>query len=275
MSSVYHSIALAHLERNPYLAADVLERRDPAEVAGFLRSVPASVSATAIASLSSKSASDCFACLPLDYRSSVIAELSVPAAAVILRRLAPAARQEALGSLPAASRQPLERALSYPAESAGALADPAAQTLQATATVEQSVATIRASGGPVDALIFVLDRHGRAVGSVTPGALLAADPSEVVNSLDHYPARPVPATAHAPSLVRDDAPGGLVAVVDSSGRFIGALRSNNLRRGARYSPTHAVAALSELYWVALCEAWGGLSSGPRLTGEPVEVRHAG
>ena len=185
MSAAARRMAHAHIGRHPEESARVLERLETTEIAELLRDAPTKSVATVISKFAPSVAGACMACLPSEERSAVLALLPVPIAAALLRPLESAAREEALGGLPEGSRAALERALSYPEQSAGALADPSAVALHADLTVEEATARVRERPGATPSRIFVLDRSQRLLGSVTPATLLDGSPKATVGSLDH------------------------------------------------------------------------------------------
>ena len=276
MSAATQRMAHTYLSRRPEQAAQLLEQLDPSEIAGVLQAIPAATAAAVIERLAPVAAGACVENLPEKLRSSVLGTIPVSIAAALLRRLPAAARTEALDELPPATRLRLERALSYPSESAGDLADPSALTLEADWTVDHALTNLRNGGRPVLSRLFVLDRAQRLLGSVSPGDLLSARGDSLVGELKSLsPPAAVYAGVSSATLVVADRRADPVAVVDRQGTFLGVIDEDMLHRLAQRQtapmPFNPVAAMGELYWLGLRELFGGLSSGSRLEqmhGEP-------
>ena len=278
MSAAARRMAHAHIGLHPEESARVLERLEPLKIAELLRDAPTESVATVISKFAPAVAGACVACLPAEERSAVLALLPVPIAAALLRPVEAGPREEALGALPEGSRKALDRALSYPEHSAGALADPSAVVLHADLTVEEATDRLREQAGTAPPRIFVLDRSQRLVGAVTPATLLGGSPKATVGSLDIEVVRAVAAGVDAATLVARERPEDSIAVVNTEGTFLGAIDERTLRgqrvAGVSRSLIHPAAAIGELYWLGLRELFGGLSSGSRVGGGREEVNRA-
>ena len=160
------------------------------------------------------------------------------------------------------------RVLSFPKESAGALADPSGVTLYSDWTVEESLERLKADGRTIQARIFVLDRSDQLKGEVNLGDLLIAEPNVAIGGLNLSESNSVAAGANAAAALGANLPPGPIAVVDADGKFVGAISEAVRRRLAKppaASPLlHPLAAVGELYWLGLREVFGGLSSGSRF-----------
>ena len=276
MATPLQTMARLHLDRHPEEAARVLERLSPDAIAAVLQEAPAESAAGVLACFAPSLAAACLAGWPEGELSAVVALLPAPIAAAVLRQLEPRVREAALGGLPATVRVPLSRALSYPDQSAGALADPAVLTFHVDLTVEEALTRLSQSRGPVAARLFVLDRAQRLLGVVTPGQLLSSRRDAPLTSLELSPAQAVPDRVGVATLRAISAES--VAVVDPQGTFVGAIGSDALARlgphQQRPPATHLIAAVGELYWLGLRELFGGLSSGSRSAESPGEPPRA-
>ena len=270
MPTPLQTMAQLHLGRHPEEAARVLERLPPDTIAAVLREASAESAAGVLACLAPSLASACLANWPEGELSAVVALLPAPIAATLLRQLDPRVREAALSVLPVTVRGRLSRALSYPDQSAGALADPAVLTLHADLTVEEALTRLSHSHDAVASRLFVLNRAQRLVGVVTPGQLLTSRRDAPLDSLELSPAQAVPDRVSAATLRATAAEP--LAVVDPQGVFVGVIGSDALARldpqRQRPPAAHLVAAVGELYWLGLREIFGGLSSGSRLAEPP-------
>ena len=276
MATPLQALAQLHLSRHPEEAARVLERLSPDAIVAVLGEASAESAVGVLARLAPSLASACLADWPAGELSAVVALLPASIAAAALRQLDPRVREDTLSALPASVRARLSRSLSYPDQSAGALADPTVLTLHADLTVEEALTRLSQSRGPVASRVFVLNRSQRLLGFVTPGQLLTSRRDAALESLELDPARAVPDRVGAATLRAIAAEP--LAVVDAQGIFVGAIGSEVLARldphRQRPSAAHLVAAVSELYWVGLRELFGGLSSGSRSAEPPGETPHA-
>ena len=276
MQTPLQTMARLHLDRHPEEAARVLERFSPDAIAAVLQEAPAESAAGVLACFAPSLASACLAGWPEEELSAVVALLPAPIAATLLRQLDPRVREAALGGLPATVRARLNRVLSYPDQSAGALADPAVLILHADLTVEEALTRLSQSRRPVASRLFVLNRAQRLVGVVTPGQLLTSRRDASLASLELGPAQAVPDRVSAATLRAISAES--VAVVDPHGTFVGAIGSDALARldphQQRPPAAHLIAAVGELYWLGLRELFGGLSSGSRSAESPGETPRA-
>ena len=268
MSAAVDNLALLHLQRRPEEAARILEGQAPTDAAAVLQRAPVQSAAKALACLAPRLAAVCFERFPPETRRLLLEALPAPTAAAVLRLLPQADREGALDELPGGVQAPIQRALRYPSQSAGALADPHEETFYGDLTVKQAIDRLRASSEPVPASIFVLDRSRRVVGAVTPAKLLCADRGAAIAALRLDAVRPAPANVSVATLASDARyERGPAAVTDSSGTFVGALGERVLRDAAKRKPSttgmHLAASLGELYWLGLCAMLSGFSARSR------------
>ena len=174
----------------------------------------------------------------------------------------PAVREDALGGLSATVRAALDQALKYPAP-AGALADPSALTLHFDLTVEEALARLSESAGPVASRIFVLDRSQRLVGACQLLGSRRDTPASLWNWTRRQGCLPTPG----------EVPGRSLFGCGFAGKFLGAILKHLETRKSRPA-MHLLASLSEFYSLGLSELFGGSSSGSPVTNQPGETHHA-
>ena len=278
MQTATQRAAYVHMNRHPEEAARVLEGFSPSEIVAALQAAPVESAAGVLACFAPVLAGSCLAHWPEGERSRVVEQVPVSTAAALLRHLEPAVREDALGGLSATARVSFDQALKYPAQSAGALADPSALTLHSDLTAGEALTRLSESGGPVASRVFVLDRSQRLVGAVTPGQLLGSRRDTPVESLELDTTPGMPSHASAQTLGARHASPEPIAVVDSQGTFLGTIGADTLKhlgtRKSRPPAMHLLASLSEFYSLGLSEMFGGSSAGSPVTNQPGETRHA-
>ena len=278
MQTAMQKTAYMHMNRHPKEAARVLEGCSLGEIVAALQEASIESAAGVLACFAPALAGACLAHWPEGKRSRVVEQLPASIAAALLRHLEPAVREDVLGGLSSTVRASLDQALRYPAQSAGALADPSVLTLHSDLTVEEALARLSESGGPIASRIFVLDRSQRFVGAVTPGQLLGSRRDTPVESLELDTTPGVPSHASAQTLGARQASPESVAVVDPRGTFLGMIGADTLKRleGHQVRPPvmHLLASLSEFYSLGLSEMFGRRSSGSPVTNQPGETNRA-
>jgi magnesium transporter len=249
-------LALAYVGNHPENAARLLEQTDPREAADLLERIPPAMAAAVCSSLGLSSASACAVHLS-DHRLTAIAELlPLTTAAALLRRVDPDRRTAVLASLGEAKRERLQALLTYPENTAGALADPEVVALSADIPSEVARRQLEDVPGHLLNYVYVVNRERVLVGTLNIQELMAARPTvalELVMQRD-----PVRLDAHAdvttvavhPAWRDFDA----LPVVDGAGRLVGAIRHRMIRRmseDTRSSMVGALIGLSEVYWAGL------------------------
>lgn len=279
MSPGVRNLARLHLLRNPAEAVRVLERCPSGGVAKVLVETPAETSSRVLALLPPIEASDCIERMPVLARCRVLEACPVPTAAALLRVLPEASRKTTLDGLSAESRKRIDRALRFPKESAGALADPRVLVLHDENTVDQAVALLRADCETIAAAVFVINRGKRVLGAVTPAQLLAAPGDWTIGSLNLAKPRTVPQGVPLRALVSDEHyRGGPVAVLDLSGKLVGVLTEDTLRTVEKLKvpqrATHLLASIGELYWCGMGRLLGDAIAVQRTSAATTEANRA-
>jgi len=278
MQTATQRIAHVHMNRHPEEAARVLEGCSPGAIVAALQSAPAESVAGVLTCFAPALASSCLTHWPEGERSRVVEQLPTSIAVMLLRQLEPAVREDVLSGLSVTARASLNQALRYSDQSAGALADPSVLTLHSDLTVEESLARLNESAGPIASRIFVLDRSQRLVGAVTPGQLLGSRLDTPVESLELDTTPGMPSHASAQALGARQASSGPIAVVDPQGIFLGTIGADTLTRlgGHKVRPPalHLLASLGEFYSLGFSALFGGSRSGSHATNQPGEVDRA-
>ena len=263
--STIRAMVHIHLNRHPEEVARVLEGFSPGEIVAALQEAPAESAASVLARLTSALARACLVHWPAGGRSQIVEQLPLSIAAALLRQLEPEVREDTLSGLSDPVRASLNQALRYPAQSAGALADPSVLTLHSDLTVEEALARLSESGGPVASRIFVLNRSQRLVGAVTPGQLLGSRQDAPLGSLELDTTPAVPSYASAQTLGGREASLEPLAVVDPQGTFLGTIGADTLKRlgpyKARPPALHLLTSLSEFYSLGLSEIFATTQPG--------------
>ena len=269
------NLAALYLQRYAGESARILENLPGSEVANVLMNAPAGACAAVLARVSPRVAAVWFEAFPADTQQLVLKELSAAVAAAIVRLLPADTREAVWRELSDNVKNPIDRALGFPPDSAGAAADPHAPTLYDDTPVQQAIELLCAGGGESSTTLFVLDRSQRVVGAVTSDKLLCARREAAIGSLELDSVQTVSTFLPVSLLIDSDRYGaGPLAVADSSGIFIGVLgqdvldAESRLQRKTRQPAAHLAAGIAELYWVGLRDIWGGQGNPPRLAAMP-------
>jgi Mg/Co/Ni transporter MgtE len=264
MSAALRRMAQSYAARHPKESSRILETVPTDEALSFLSELPRVELSRVLAAIDPRVALDFVLRVPVEKRAAVFSALPLSAAAGIARRMASPDRNKLIADLAEDVRHALEVSLRHAADSAGAIADTSILTLYEDWTVDHALSRIREESVPVPTVLFVVDRSRRLKGSLVPGQLLGADPKAEVGRLELLLPRAVTTETPVATLAAESAPEP-VAVIDEEGTIIGVVTAEALLGlGAQRhagSIVHPLAALSELYWIGLREALGGLSSG--------------
>jgi magnesium transporter len=197
--------------------------------------------------------------------------LDTHAAERLLRRIQPEQRERLLGALDEPLARALRAGLEFPAASAGGLMDSRALALPAELTVREARRRIRREPRFALDLIFVIDREQRLRGAVPLRSALLSPAQALLGDLAESPAPQIAASAgHAAVLAHPAwARHSSLAVVDESGRLLGAVREESLsaiRVGGTAvgsaGPVAAGLAIGELYWITAARLFGALLGTP-------------
>lgn len=249
-------LAFAFLKAHPEDAARLIERGDAADAAAVLASVAPAVGAQVYSAIGPTPAAACAAALSNEALAALVAQLPLDAAGVAMRRVAASRREAVLALLDDERSEHLRRILNYPDNSAGSLADPLVLALADDISVADAQRRLRGSRLHLYYYVYIVTRDGTLVGAINMAELMAARPKDALSSVMRrevvrLDAHTDLATVGAHPAWRDfDA----LPVVDSRGRFVGAIRHKIVRQMSWETGRPLMATiveLSELYWVGL------------------------
>jgi magnesium transporter len=156
---------------------------------------------------------------------AAVDDLDIDDLADILDDLPNAVTSEVLRSMDRQERERLEQVLQYPEDSAGGLMDPDVLTIRPDVTLDVVLRYLRVRGElpEVFDLLFVVDRSGRYLGSLSIATLLTADPAKNVDQLMDTDLTPIPVDMHESQVVTEFEHHDLVSapVLDSDQRLVG------------------------------------------------------
>jgi magnesium transporter len=280
-----YDLAIAFLESHPSEAALALERMSPELRAAAVDAVPAHAAIRAIREMVPPAAAECLARIDPQTGAALLERLPVDSATIALRRMTVDARARLLEALPARTREPLDRVMRYPEDTAGGVMDPTAPVLPDDISIAEARRRLRRSSQGLLYYLYVVDRTHRLVGVLDIAELMSARRGEPLRGVMHPHVEHVPAWMPATAVRTHPAwrTYHAVPVVDDAGRLLGAIRYQTLRRleraadgahGAR--PTAAtVAALGELFHLGLAGFVEGISAAAVPRGGPAMPSRAG
>lgn len=238
-------------------AARVLENHPLDELIALFSGMPPDLSAALYEAMEASAAAACLERVEAGRAGEAVELLALERAAPLLRRVRPETREAILGLLPPEPGQHLELLLSCREDTAGALMDPRMLTLPAEVTAGEALDRVRRRPEQATSYSFVVERDETLAGVLSLRELLGADSERPVSTLMR---RDVVCLRMDDSLASVRVhPGWLefhiLPVLDSQGRFAGALRHRTLRRAAGGEdpggPGQAGSALGELYRIGL------------------------
>ncbi|MDS1271015.1 magnesium transporter [Lipingzhangella sp. LS1_29] len=242
-----HSMLLERLqERNLARAKESLNLLSPDEAVAALREFPATEHVLAFRLLDKQFAIEVFELLSEDEQVNLLEAMTSSEAADVLAELdlddqarlvdeAPAAvAKRLLAALSAADRARVGTLLSYPADSAGRIANPHYLAVRPHVTAREALATIRNSHLDAEDLgtVFVIDVDRRYLGLVSVVELVKAPESQQVADLARLPDIAVATTEDAETAARLPQRHDLTAVpvVDSERRMVGIIHTDDAIR---------------------------------------------
>jgi len=234
-----------YLVSYPEDVARELERMPSAEALEFFASRPAQRCSAVLERLSPGTAAAVLAGLDTERACELIAVTPLGQAAVLLTRMAEKTRETILERLDRHAAAELDEMMRYPADSAGALMDPAVLTFRRNTTVAEALERLRTSDASNKHAVFLIDTHGNLIGRVPVVELaLAADDARLESVADM-----TPASIHAMA-VRQDVierfeltKQAVLPVVDFEGRLLGVIRHAALLDAARESVSSDIQAM--------------------------------
>lgn len=188
----YHPLELAYASEYPGEVATFLATQGDAAIAAALDDLPAEQAAALVAKLPHGNAVRVLTSRDDEYIANWLVTAGVDDALALLLHLDEERRSSVLAMLPRRRlRHSLSRLLVYPQTAVGALVDPKAIRLDAAMPLAEAVSILRLDKPAAEQSIWLVDEHGRYVGRLDLGGLLAA-PSETLRLADLLiPVRPL------------------------------------------------------------------------------------
>jgi len=188
--------------------------------------------------------------MPPEDLVAAVDDLDLDDLADILNDLPEEVTSEVLRSLDRQDRERLARVLSYPEDSAGGLMDPDVLTIRPDVTLDVVLRYLRVRGElpEVFDLLFVIDRHGRYLGSLKLSDLLTRDPGRMVQELMDTSATTIPVDMPANQVAMEFEHHDLVTapVIDSEQHLLGWIAVDDVVDVIREEAEHAVMTMAGL-----------------------------
>ena len=179
-----------------------------------------------------------------------VRDLDLDDLADILDDLPDAVISEVLHSLDRQDRDRLAQVLSYPEDSAGGLMDPDVITIRPDVTLDVVLRYLRVRGElpEVFDLLFVVDRHGRYLGSLKLSDLLTGDPSSNVTDLMDTTAKTIPVDMHEREVAMEFEHHDLVTapVIDPDNHLLGMITIDDVVDVIRDEAEHSLLTMAGL-----------------------------
>ena len=179
-----------------------------------------------------------------------VRDLDLDDLADILDDLPDAVISEVLHSLDRQDRDRLAQVLSYPEDSAGGLMDPDVITIRPDVTLDVVLRYLRVRGElpEVFDLLFVVDRHGRYLGSLKLSDLLTGDPSSNVSDLMDTSAKTIPVDMHEREVAMEFEHHDLVTapVIDPDNHLLGMITIDDVVDVIRDEAEHSLLTMAGL-----------------------------
>lgn len=223
-----------YFELFPDEVAQALDEASVAEAVELLAGQSASRAADVLQRLSPEQAAAILAASPDRAALRLLEQLEAGRAAALLARLDEDERARLLGLLDPGVAAELVELSRYPADSAGALMDPAAAAFPEDTRVGLVLTRLRRLRRRQVHDVFVVDPRGRLAGAVSLQELALARGDSALGSLVHGQAPHVAVTAGREEIVEAMQGGRIasLAVVDYDSRLLGVLRHATLVEAA-------------------------------------------
>ena len=181
---------------------------------------------------------------------AAVDDLELDDLADILDDLPDEVTADVLRSLDRQDRERLRRVLSCPEDSAGGLMDPDVLTIRPDVTLEVVLRYLRVRGElpEVFDLLFVVDRHGRYLGSLKLSDLLTGNPGSMVGDLMDTSAITIPVDMHEHQVAMEFEHHDLVTapVIDADQRLLGWISIDDVVDVIRDEAEHTVLTMAGL-----------------------------
>lgn len=249
------------ITRHPADAARILERLNIEETALFLKEIPAGLAVGIFKQLERYSAVKCLEMLGAEQSAAIVERLPLQVVSVFLRRVKEELREAILGLVSEEISTPLRRMLNYPADSAGALADPLVFTLPEDITIKEALQRVQKRPEKAIYYLYIVNRNQALTGVINMRELMLARPGDQLSAVMHTKVARLSAGLNFEAILNH--PGWqeyhALPVVEEGDILLGAIRYETLRRIERESkksrfPRQAIIAsnaLGELYQIGL------------------------
>lgn len=224
-------LTLAYLRTHPVEVARRLEFLPPQEAVALLAPCESTDLALVLEHLLPDAGAALLGFLPIKTAAEALSYVTPSAAIALLRQCGRDLQADLLAGLTSDVRPTIQRALTYPENTAGSLADPQILTLAPDLPVWEALTRVSRGHRRATYYLYVLDRAAKLTGVVSLKQLLAADPNDLVGTVMSTKLVSVAASSTAEELLSH--PNWRVfhtmPVVDRNGAFLGALRYRTLR----------------------------------------------
>jgi Mg/Co/Ni transporter MgtE len=250
----------AFLASHPDAAARVLEQLSHDDAAALYARVPARLGAGVLNAMLPYPAARCLQLVEPAQAALLLAGMSVPAAAAVLRNVPESLRTRLLDALPTTTALACRALLGYPEDSVGACVETEIIALSPGTRVEEALDALREARTLPAGPVYVVDPLRRPLGQVELPVLLRADARQRVDAL----MTPLPSTLPAvtPLAGADGHPAwrdaDVVPVVERGGGLVGVVARRSVQRAQRgrgeqsIQPSDSLPALLALsYWEAV------------------------
>ncbi|MFA6036922.1 MAG: magnesium transporter [Legionellales bacterium] len=184
MSTIETRLQQLFLQNHPAQAADSLEKMHIEKSTALIVDYPPQIIAPIFEKISPDIASEIGNHLPEEYLASIIEKISTYTALNILARFSEQKRKDVLNLLPLKTERFLEKALSYPSDSAGALMEPDFVALHGHITVAQAIQHLqRITQYQQRSVIFIIDESFHLKSKVDLQTLLLAQKEAKLSEL--------------------------------------------------------------------------------------------
>lgn len=264
--------------RHPEDAARILERLKIEETALFLKEIPSELAVSIFKQLERYTAMKCLEILGAEQSATIVEKLPLQVVSVFLRRVNMELREAILILVSEEISLPLRRMLNYPADSAGALADPLVLTLPEDITIKEALQRVQKRPEKAIYYLYIVNRDQALTGVINMRELMLARPGDPLSAVMHTKVSRLSAELNFQAILNH--PGWqeyhALPVVEENDVLLGAIRYETLRRIERESKKsrqqrQAIAAsnaLGELYQI-------GLSGLIRSATTPLKERSGG
>jgi len=224
-------LTLGYIQAHPLEAARRVEAMESKDAATLLSPLPPVDLASMLEHCMSSSAAKIIALLPQKSGNDVLAALTASSAIGVLRQFDDPLRQEFLSRLGRVIGSSLRRAMRYPAQTAGSLADPRVLTLPPDISVQDAREWITRDNHNARYYVYVIDRDTKLEGLVTLKQLLVSDSDHLIGTIMNNQVITLSAEATIEEILQHPQWSRFptLPVVDRWGTFLGALRYQTLR----------------------------------------------